>query len=173
MYILQVFPEFASILRVFIKEDALQAGKRSLLKPSKCIHQPGQVIRPLIRKLPRNQAPSPVFPECSRRIHARPVVKFQHILHLKNSNARNRTVCRTEDTVYDFTLVCRTKLIGNILKLPPLAFFRLEIARQCLVVVRSAIDNGVRIITVRQMLIEAVAAECKLNDLHARIARLC
>jgi hypothetical protein len=82
MYILQVFPEFASILRVFIPI-------RQKLKSSERIHQPGQIICPLIRKLPRNQTPAPVFPESSRRIHARPVIELQHILHLENGNARD------------------------------------------------------------------------------------
>ena len=38
---------------------------------------------------------------------------------------------------------------------------------------RSTVDYGVRVIAVRQMLVETVATERKLNDLHARIARLC
>lgn len=58
-------------------------------------------------------------------------------------------------------------------KFPPLTFFRFKIPRQRLIVVRSTVDYGVRVIAVRQMLVETVATERKLNDLHARIARLC
>ena len=158
MYILQVFPEFASILRVFIPI-------RQKLKSSERIHQTGQIICPLIRKLPRNQTPAPVFPEGSRRIHARPVVEFQHILHLENGNARDRTVCRAEHAVYHLTLVCCTEVISNVLKFPPLTFFRFKIPRQRLIVVRSTVDYGVRVIAVRQMLVETVATERKLNDI--------
>ena len=69
--------------------------------------------------------------------------------------------------------MCCTEVIGNVLKFPPLTFFRFEIPRQRLIVVRSTVDYGVRVIAVRQMLVETVATERKLNDLHARIARLC
>ena len=65
--------------------------------------------------------------------------------------------------------MCCTEVIGNVLKFPPLTFFRFKIPRQRLIVVRSTLDYGVRVIAVRQMLVETVATERKLNDLHARM----
>ena len=65
-----------------------------------------------------------------------------------------------------------THVVCDILQLPPLARLRLKVAHQGLVVMGSAVNDGIRGVHMRQVLVEAVAAEGELDDLHSRVTGL-
>src|SRR5690606_923892 len=128
-----------------------------------------QAMRPFSGERVLANTPPPVAARRARDVHARLAAQLQHILQRDHRYARHRHE-REPDQIPNGVVAVGPQVTESVVPLVGRATS--EPAEGSVVVMRSGVDDRVRLVVVGEVRVVAAATERELQDPHSRVAEL-